>query len=119
MDKSTAMNLLKNTFIDYTLINGDTVKLTLAFAMLKALEAKNPDLVSRYYKTAQKKESEFRDLDMVTIIYTAYACTNLDNEDALDEEVFTILMGSDRLSMQWLSNRLMGAKKKPGSLNHS
>jgi len=113
MDKATAMNFLKNTFIDYTLINGETVKLTMAFALLKELENRKPELVSKYYKLSAKKDSEFRDLDMVTILYTAYMCANLDNPEAYDEEVFTILLGSDRMSMRYLANQLMGAKKKP------
>ena len=119
MDKATAMNFLKNTFVDYTLINGETVKLTMAFALLKELENRNPELVTRYYKLAAKKESDFRDLDMVTILYTAYMCANLDNPEAYNEEVFTILLGSDRMSMRYLSNQLMGAKKKQDFAKHS
>lgn len=111
MDKATAMNFLKNTFVDYTLINGETIKLTMAFALLKELENRNPELVNKYYKLSAKRENEFRDLDMVTILYTAYMCANLDNPEVYDEEIFTILLGSDRLSMRYLSNQLMGAKK--------
>lgn len=119
MDKSTAMNLLKNTFVKYTLIDGSTVDLTLAFALLKALEGAKPDLAERYYKITSKSEKEWKEHDIVTILYTAYSCANLDNPEALDEEVFEILMGSDRFSLRGLFNRLMGAKKKPGSAPHS
>ena len=113
MDKSTAMNLLKNTYVPYTMIDGTTVQLTLAFYLLKLLETKNAALVERYYKTTNKRE--MRDLDIVTVLYTAYMCANLDNEDAMDEETFTILLGSDRLSMNGIMNHLMGAKKKQAS----
>lgn len=119
MDKSTAMNLLKNTFVKYTLIDGSTVQLTLAFALLKALEGKNPDLANRYYKITQKKETEMHELDMVTMLYTAYACANLDNPEMMDEETFMILLGSDRLSLRHVFNRLVGAKKNPVSANRS
>lgn len=117
MDKSSAMQLLKNTYVPYTLINGETVQLTLAFYLLKQLEGKNSALVERYYKLQSKKE--MRDTDIVTILYTAYCCANLDSEDLHDEEAFMILLGSDRLSMRGIMNRLMGAKKKPGFDSHS
>lgn len=117
MDKSTAMNLLKNTYVSYDLIDGSKVELTLAFYLLKVLEGKNPNLTARYYKLQTKKE--MNDLDMVTIIYTAYCCANLDNPEMMDEETFMIMMGCDRLSMRSLMNRLMGAKKKPDSVTHS
>lgn len=119
MDKSTAMNLLKNTFVDYTLIDDSTVKLTLAFALLKMLEKKNPDLVNRYFKITAKKQHEATEFDMVVMLYTAYACANLDNPEMLDEETFMILMGSDRLSLRRVFNQLMGAKKNPVSANRS
>lgn len=117
MDKSTAMNLLKNTYVQYELIDGTKVDLTLAFYLLKLLEGKNPGLTARYYKLQSKKE--MIDTDMVTIIYTAYCCANLDNPEMMDEETFMIMMGSDRLSMRSLMNRLMGSKKKPDSVTRS
>ena len=119
MDKSTAMNLLKNTFIDYEMLDGRTVKLTLAFYLLKQLEGKNAILAERYYKTTQKKQNEMRDTDMVTILYTAYCCANMDDPEMIDEETFTILMGADRMSLNGLMNRLIGAKKKPASAARS
>lgn len=112
MDKSTAMNLLKNTFIDYELIDGNTVKLTLAFYLLKQLEGKNPKIVERYYKAIQKKQSEATDFDAVSVIYTAYCCANIDDPEMMDEETFTIMMGADRVSLGGLMNDLVGAKKK-------
>lgn len=117
MDKSVAMSLLKNTFVEYELIDGSKVNLTLAFYLLKLLEGKKPDLTARYYKMQSKKE--MNDLDMVTILYTAYCCANMDDPDMLDEETFMIMMGSDRLTMRGLMNRLLGAKKKPDSVTHS
>lgn len=119
MDKSTAMNLLKNTFYSYELIDGNEVQLTLAFYLLKQLEGKNPTLTDRYYKATAKKQHEMKDLDAVTIIYTAYCCANLGNPDLMDEDTFMIMMGSDRVSLGGLMNKLVGAKKKPGSVSRS
>lgn len=120
MDKSTAMNLLKNTFVDYTLIDGTTVKLTLAFALLKMLEDKDANLANRYYKVTSKKESEMRELDIITMLYTAYFCACIaDGAEAMDEDTFMILLGSDRLSLKRIFNQLMGAKKNPASVSHS
>lgn len=119
MDRSTAMNLLKNTFVKYTLIDGTTVDLTLAFALLKALEGQNPELTERYYKITSKSQKEMREQDVVTILYTAYACANFDDPCMHDEEVFTILLGSDRISLGGVFEQLMGSKKKPASVNRS
>lgn len=119
MDKSTAMNLLKNTFVEYELINGAKIQLTLAFYLLKQLEGKNPSIVDRYYKSMSKKQSEVNDFDAITIIYTAYCCANIDDPEMMDEETFMIMLGSDRMSMGGLMNKLVGAKKKPGSVNRS
>ena len=119
MDKSTAMNLLKNTFVKYTLIDGTTVNLTLAFALLKALEGTNSELAERYDKITAKNEKDWCEYDIVTILYTAYCCANLDDPEMLNEEVFCILMGSDRFSLRGLFNQLMGAKKKPASVTRS
>lgn len=112
MDKITAMNLLKNTFVDYTLIDGTTVKMTLAFALLKAIEGKKPELADRYYRVTSKKQSEVRETDMLTIMYTAYMCANIDDPDLMDEDVFEILVGYDRTSMSAVVEQLMGVKKK-------
>ena len=120
MDKSTAMNLLKNTFVDYPLIDGSEVKLTLAFALLKMLEDKDSSLANRYYKVTSKKEHEMRELDIVTMLYTAYSCACIaDNSEPMDEDTFTILLGSDRLPLKRVFNQLMGAKKNPASASHS
>lgn len=111
MNKEQAMNLLKNTFIDYTLIGDMTVKLTLSFFLLKKLESKMPEVAERYYKTQTKKQSEMRDTDLISILYTAYCCANIDDPELMDEETFAILMGSDRMALNGIVNRLVGAKK--------
>ena len=119
IDKATAMGFLKNTFVKYNLINGDEVKLTLAFALLKELEKRHPDLATRYFKIQGKKDAEIREYDMVTILYTAYVCANFDDPDMMPEEIFAILLGSDRFSLRGVFNQLMGAKKNPAFVKHS
>ena len=113
IDRQAAIHMLKNTFVEYVLIDGTAVKLTLAFYLLKQLEAKNPALAERYYKTVAKQQRDVRDTDIITVLYAAYCCANMGEEEMLDEELFTILLGSDRLSMRGVFNQLMGAKKKP------
>ena len=119
MDKATAMNLLKNTFVEHTLLDGTTVKMTLAFAVLKMLESKNPELADRYYKVTMKNERDMREMDMITIVYTAYVCANIDNPDVLDEETFMILLGSDRFALRDTVQRMLGAKKNQTFAKHS
>jgi hypothetical protein len=117
--KEQALGFLQNTFIDFTLINGETVKLTLAFALLKELESRNPDLASRYFKVTSKDQKAMTEMDVLTIVYAAYVCANLSNPEMLDEEVFTILLGHDRFAIRGVMNRLTSGKKKPGSVTHS
>ena len=119
MDKSTAMNLLKNTFVKLEMLGGIEVNLTLAFYLLKQLESKNALLAERYYKTTQKKQTELRDTDIITILYTAYSCANMDDPNMMDEDTFTIMLGSDRETLGGLMNQLIGAKKKPASAARS
>lgn len=119
MDKATALNLLKNTFVPLELEGGVTVKLTLAFYLLKKLESKNPDLADRYYKATSKKQHEMREFDIVTMLYTAYVCANMDDPELMDEDTFMILLGSDRVSLKNIVQGLVGSKKKPGFANRS
>lgn len=81
MNKEQALNLLKNTFIDYEMVGGIKVKLTLSFYLLKQLETKNPDLIKRYYEAQTKDAKQRRDSDTITLMYTAYCCANMDDPD--------------------------------------
>lgn len=111
MNKEQALNVLRNTFIDLEMMGGETVKLTLSFYLLKKLEEKNPDLTEAYYALQRKKQTDLRDHHLITLLYTAYACANLNDPEMMDEETFAILLPNDREMIGDVARRLMGGKK--------
>jgi len=88
-----------NTNYDFALADGTTVPLTLNFYFLYQLRSKNKSLYERYNQilTRQsKKDYSYDEIDNMEILYTAYCCANLENENLLSEEEFLMLCGSDR-----------------------
>lgn len=118
MNKDAALALLKkNTYYKYPLIDDSEVEMTLAFYLLKKLEGTNPGLAERYYKLTSNKLN--KELEIVTILYTAYCCANMDDPDMMDEDTFCIMIGDDRMAMQEAVQKLIGSKKKAASGTHS
>ena len=88
-----------NTTYDYKLADGTTVKMTLNFYYLYQLRSKNKSLYERYNRILveqTKKDYAYDEIDNMEILYTAYCCANLDDENLLSEEDFLMLCGSDR-----------------------
>ena len=48
---------------------------------------------------------------MITIMYTAYVCANLSEEDLMTEEEFMIKCGSDRIAIRDAVQELTQPKK--------
>ena len=103
-----------NTTIDFELADGTTVKLTLAFYMIYQLKAKDKSLYERYNKAMVKVSSNdhknFDELESITILYTAYVCANLNDENRMSEEEFMILCGSDRIAVNEALTKLVNPK---------
>ena len=97
-----------NTIIEFELYDGTSVPLTLAFYALYQLKAKNKSLYERYMKIMQKTTTD--ELEMITVLYTAYACANLGSE-IMDEEEFMMQCGSDRLAIISAYRELTQPKK--------
>ena len=102
------MASLKNTCIDFTFADGDSVKLTLAFYALYQIKSINKGLYDRYNKIMTKGANE--ELDMITVLYTAYVCANLAG-DVMTEEEFLIKCGSDRNAIKEAMEALITPKK--------
>lgn len=88
-----------NTNYDFRLADGSTVPLTLNFYFLYQLRSKDKALYERYNKILSKqskKDYEYDEIDNMEILYTAYCCANLDNQNRLSEEDFLMLCGCDR-----------------------
>lgn len=106
------MNKKLNTTVDFELCDGTNVKLTLAFYHLYQLKSKNPSLYKRYNAAmANSGSGNYDELDMITILYAAYMCANMDAE-TMKEEEFMMLCGSDRMAVANAVKALTSPKKK-------
>lgn len=103
------MDKKMNTIIDFEFCDGTTAKMTLTFYALYQLKAKNKALYERYNKIMSKNISE--ELEMITVIYTAYVCANLSEENLMTEEEFMIKCGSDRIAIRDAVQELTQPKK--------
>lgn len=103
------MDKKMNTIIDFEFCDGTTAKMTLTFYALYQLKAKNKNLYERYNKIMTKKSDE--ELEMITVLYTAYVCANLSEENLLTEEEFMMLCGSDRIAVRDAIQELTQPKK--------
>ena len=88
-----------NTIYQYNMADGSTVGMTLNFYFLYQLRSKNKSLYERYNRILveqTKKDYVYDEIDNMEILYTAYCCANLEDENLLTEEDFLMLCGSDR-----------------------
>ena len=109
-----------NTTYDFPLIDGSTVKLTLAFYYLYQLRSNHRDLYERYNKIMQStQKNEFDILDMVTVCYVGYMCANMNAENVLSEEEFYMMCGSDMTEVSKAMGHLINPKKQKASANRS
>lgn len=95
-----------NTTIDYELENGVVVPMTLTFYAIYQLKNKNKPLYDRYNKVMTKGPQD--ELDMVTVLYTAYCCACA---EPMSEEDFMIGLGGDRKAVAEAIQKLTQPKK--------
>lgn len=111
----------KNTFYDLKLTDGRNVKVTLNFARLYALRAKNRAAYDSYMK-AKNNLDKADDLEMCEIVYTAYLCANPDAKESLveflellppDMEIVGKLIGLLLVPSAQKKNSQQHSKKRP------
>lgn len=103
--------MLKNTCIDFTFEDGDTVQLTLAFYALYQLKAKKKGVYDNYNRIMTKGATE--ELDMITVLYAAYLCANInDITSCMSEDEFMIKCGADRYAIKDAMEQLIKPKKQ-------
>lgn len=97
-----------NTTVTFKLADGTETDLTLTFYALYQMKPKNKGLYDRYNKIMANGVSE--ELDMVTVLYTAYVCAHLHDENLMTEEEFMIGCGSDRKAVAEAVKKLTAPK---------
>lgn len=102
---------MKNTYQEFELENGETVKLTLNFARLLKIKNEQPKLYERFMKVLQNRDFDIV-FDSLTVLYTGYVCANMDNESALSEDEFMELVPFDLEVINVAAGQLIQSKKK-------
>lgn len=95
-----------NTTIEFELVDGTVVPMTLTFYAIYQLKSKNKALYDRYNKIMTKGAQD--ELDMITVLYTAYCCANA---EPMDEEDFIYALGCDRKAVVDAMKKLTQPKK--------
>lgn len=102
-----------NTTIDFEFYDGTTVKMTLAFYILYQLKNKNKNQYNKYNQAmVNSGNNKYDEFDMLTILYTAYLCANINEENLLSEEEFIMMCGSDREAVGKAIQELTAPKKQ-------
>lgn len=102
---------MKNTYQEFELENGETVKLTLNFARLLKIKNEQPKLYERFMKVLQNRDFDIV-FDSLTVLYTGYVCANMDNGSALSEDEFMELVPFDLEVINVAAGQLIQSKKK-------
>lgn len=95
--------------------DGSTCEMTLAFIQLKRLSSKSKSLYDRCQKIMTNGGKD--EFDILTVLYTAYVCANMNNEILLTEDEFIEKCGSDRQALSDAFIALTTPKKQKASVN--
>ena len=104
--------MMINTELEFKLNNNETVKLTLNFALLLKIKNKYPEEYESFNKVVlygDKKDIDF--FELLSVIYVAYLCANLDNKEKYTKEEFISLVPFDVQLITQTQNRLLGYRK--------
>lgn len=109
-----------NTTINFEFCDGTTVPLTLTFYALYQLKSSKRNLYNRYNEVmARMSKGGYDELDMITIVYTAYLCANTNERNLLTEEEFIKKCGADRVALGNAVKDLTQPKKQQAFDNRS
>ena len=100
-----------NTISEFELADGRVVQMTLTYFSLLQLKSKKKGVYDRYNAVMVQGPKE--ELDNVLILYTAYLCANIKNDDeCLSEMEFLELMPISREYVGAVLGNLLNPKKK-------
>ena len=114
MDKN---KLLLATTVEHQLFDDTTVKCTLSMFQLKRLASKNKSLYNLVTKVLTKGTEDI--FEQIRVVYAAYVCANMDSDDLMSEEEFTIMCGSDYVGVAETLGALINPKKRKASEDRS
>ena len=112
MDKNALCNGYEFEFQD-----GDKCQMSLSFIRLKRLASKRKDLSDRYHNVMIKGTKS--ELDVLTVLYTAYVCANMERDDLMGEDDFIERCGDDHVIIFEAFDALTNPKKRKASGDHS
>lgn len=101
-----------NTVTEMEMLDGSRVSMTLNFAKLYKLRAKDKKTYDTYMKITNNGVKD--EMDVALSLYAAYACANLDSEGILPLESFLEILPVSREEVMEAYLALM-PKKKAGS----
>lgn len=106
-----------NTKITFEFFDGSTTEMTLFFYALNQLKNERKDLYRRYCEAMNAmNKRQYDELEIITILYVAHVCANLENP--MKEEEFMFLCGCDRAAMSRAFRDLTSPKKHKPSEQH-
>lgn len=99
--------------------DGGSIELTLNLGALFELSKKDKPIVDRYFelqKRTQKDRDSLTEFDMGEILYIAYRCAHVKEDDPMEIGDFLYLLPDSREEMGDVFKKLYGAtEKKQGS----
>lgn len=104
---------IKNTLYEIELLNGEKVNLSLTFARLYMLRAKDKPLYEKYNRLITKEARD--EVDSIFILYVAYACTHFDEERMSFNEFLEVVPYDRAVISDAIINLLTPSKKKKAS----
>lgn len=97
-----------NTTVEFVLEDGTVTELTLTYYALYQMKPKHEGLYKRYNRIMANGMNE--ELEMITVLYTAYVCAHLNSESIMTEEEFMIGCGSNRRAVADAVKKLTAPK---------
>lgn len=102
-----------NTNYKFEFCDGTTTELTLTFYAMYKLKAKNKAMYEKYNRImSDNGKGKYDDLEMVELLYTAYICAHLDDEEIMSFEEFIMKCGCDRKAVANAIKQLTQPKKQ-------
>lgn len=102
----------KNTYVDFELEDGRTVKLTLAYALILKHKNSNADAYKEYNRVMTKGVQD--EFDNLRLLHMAYLCAENEGEDMTFEE-FIEVVSPDREYVATAVAKLIAPKKMQAS----